>query len=98
MCEGQEPPLLAAAPRRIDEGALAAVTLPDLPRDGERNVARIRPRLHDSTRLAGTGSPLQLALDELVESSFEELCQVTAGQRVAQELSRLLDLGAERGA
>src|SRR5580765_8668022 len=98
MLEGQEPPLLATATIRVDEGALAPVAFPDLPRDGERDVARIRPRLHDSTRLAGTGSPLQLALDELVESAFEELCQVTAGQSVARELSRLLDLGAERGA
>jgi hypothetical protein len=37
--EGQEPPLLAAATSGIDEGALAAVALPDLLRYGERDVA-----------------------------------------------------------
>jgi hypothetical protein len=39
VLEGQEPPLLAAATSGIDEGALAAVALPDLPRYGERDVA-----------------------------------------------------------
>jgi hypothetical protein len=37
--EGQEPPFLAAATSWIDEGALAAVALPDLLRYGERDVA-----------------------------------------------------------
>jgi hypothetical protein len=39
VLEGQEPPLLAAATSGIDEGALAAVALPDLLRYGERDVA-----------------------------------------------------------
>jgi hypothetical protein len=94
--EGQEPPLLAAATSGIDEGALAAVALPDLLRYGERDVARTRSKLHASTRLAGTNPPLELALDELVEGTFEEQRQVTVRQSVARELPRLLELRAER--
>jgi hypothetical protein len=96
MFEGQRPSLLAPATSRIDEGALAVVAFPDLPRDGERDVARTRPKLHASTRPAGTKSLPQLALDERVEGTFEEQRQVTVRQSVARELPRLLDLGAER--
>jgi hypothetical protein len=98
MFEGQEPSLRATATSRIHEGALATVTLPDLPHDGERNVARARPKLHASTRSAGTDAPLELALDELVEGTFEEERQITARQSVARELSRPLDLRTQRRA
>jgi hypothetical protein len=96
--ERQEPPLRAAATSGVDKGTLPAVALPDLPRDGERNMPRIRPRLQDSTRLTGTESPLLLALDERVEGPFEEPGQVTIGQSMARELLRQLDLRAKRGA
>src|SRR5262245_3528452 len=105
--EGQEAALPAPATRRVDEGALAAVALPDLSHDGTRDVARIRPRRcvplcgrrhHGSTTPAGTGpSPFQLVLDELVESTFEKRCQVTARKSMARQLAGLLDLRAEGG-
>src|SRR5262245_23921725 len=105
--DGQETPLLAPATRRVDEGALAAVALPDLSHDGTRDVARIRPRRcvplcgrrhHGSTTPAGTGpSPFQLVLDELVESTFEKRRQVTARKSMTRQLAGLLDLRAESG-
>ena len=98
MFEGQEPPLLATATTRIDEGALSTVPLPDLPRDDKRDVSRIRLRLYASARLAGADSSLQLPLDEFVQGPFEERREVTGRQNMARQLTRLLDLGAERGA
>jgi hypothetical protein len=94
MLQGQEAPLLALSTGRIDEGALVPIALPDLPRDGEWDVTRIRAKLGHATRLACADAPLQLALDELVEGSLEEQRQVTARQSMARELPRLLDLGA----
>jgi len=96
MFESQKPPLLATPTLRIDEGALGVIPLPDLPRDRERDMARIRPRLQASARLARADSSLQLALDELVQGPFEERRQVTGRQSMARQLTRLLDLGAER--
>jgi hypothetical protein len=98
MFEGQEPPLLATATLRIDKRALTLIALPDSSRNSERDVARIRPRLHASARLGGADSSLQFALDELVQGPFEEQRQVTGRQSVARQLARPLDLGAERGA
>jgi len=50
------------------------------------------------SRLASPDAPLHLVLDEHVERAFDDLRELAAGQRMAQELARTLELGEELGA
>jgi hypothetical protein len=47
---------------------------------------------------AGSEPSLRFTLDQLIQRTFEEASEITAWQRMAQQLSGFLDLDAEFGA
>ena len=98
MLEGQKAALATAAALGVFESALTAVAFPDLPRDFHGNVARLGLKLSALARLARSEAALHLALEQLVERALENHGKIATRDRVAQELPRLLELGAKLGA
>jgi hypothetical protein len=97
MLERQEALLDAARSLTVDERALRTVSLPHRALDCDGHVPRARFEGGCLSRLACPEPPARLALDERIERPLEQLAQVAARQRVAQELPSLLDLLVKLG-
>jgi hypothetical protein len=61
-------------------------------------MTRVRPKLASLARLAGARAALELLVNQLVQRSLEELGQVSARHRVAQELLGFFELTVELSA
>ncbi|HKY40961.1 MAG TPA: hypothetical protein VJN18_33735 [Polyangiaceae bacterium] len=86
-----------AAALAIDERALRLVPLPHRAPDLDGHVTRAGLELPSLARLARPEAFAGLLLDERIERPLEQLAQIAARQRVAQELARLLELLIQLG-